>query len=35
MDERIKAAYKDSKVELKPDGWYVDGELKVRNPYGR
>lgn len=34
MDSRIRSFYKGKKVERRRDGWYVDGELKVRNPYG-
>ena len=32
-DKEIRAAHKNRKVIRKPDGWYVDGELVVRNPY--
>lgn len=33
MDARIRSFYKGKKVERKQDGWYIDGKLKVRNPY--
>lgn len=33
MDSRIRSFYKGKKVERRQDGWYVGGELKVRNPY--
>jgi hypothetical protein len=32
--QNILSAYgKDAVVERRADGWYVNGELKVRNPY--
>lgn len=34
MDKRVNQAYKGN-VERRPDGWYVDGKLKVRNPYAK
>ena len=33
MDKRVRNAYKGQTIERKSDGWYVNGELKVRNPY--
>jgi len=35
MDSRIRSFYKGESVERRKNGWYVDGKLKVRNPYGR
>ena len=35
MDAQIRSAYKDQKVEKRRDGWYVEGKLVQRNPYGR
>jgi hypothetical protein len=32
-DKEIRAAHKGREVVRKPDGWYVDGKLVVRNPY--
>ena len=34
MDKRVNQAYKGN-VERRPNGWYVDGKLKVRNPYAK
>ena len=33
MDSRIRSFYKGKTVERRRDGWYVDGKIKVRNPY--
>ena len=32
MDKQIRQAFKGKKVTLGEDGWYIDGELKVRYP---
>ena len=35
MGRRIRAAFVGKEVTARSDGWYVDGELVQRNPYGR
>jgi len=32
MDKQVRQAFKGKKVTTESDGWYVDGELKVRYP---
>ena len=34
MDSQIRSAYPGQTVERRIDGWYVNGELVRRNPYG-
>ena len=35
MDKEIRQAFSGAEIEMKIDGWYVDGKLRVRNPYAR
>jgi len=35
MDLQIRTAFSGQQVEIKADGWYVNGKLEVRNPYGK
>lgn len=33
MDLQVRTAFSGQQVDIKADGWYVNGKLEVRNPY--
>jgi hypothetical protein len=35
MNNRVKQAFVGKTIEVKSDGWYVEGKLVVRNPYAK